>query len=110
MVPGGSYALRHHDVVEVGCNERAGPVPVTSPIGGLLMKRRAQRADTGVARARHGDDLAVLWASVADPLAVQISKKERRVLREAADNAHWGVLDADAAGAGRAAADLILNP
>lgn len=110
MVPGGSYALRHHEIVEVGCNSSAGPVPVASPIGGLLMKRRAQQADSGAGRARHGDDLAVLWASVSNPLDVQVSKKERRVLRGAADDAHWGVLSADAAAAGRAAADLILNP
>ncbi|MFT5223780.1 MAG: hypothetical protein ACI867_002104 [Glaciecola sp.] len=109
MVPGGSYALRHYEVVEVVCNDQAGPVPIASPLGGLLMKRRAQQADTGAAAARHGDDIAVLWAAIPDPLAVDVSKNERKVLRGAASNAHWGVLGADAEEAGRAAADLILN-
>jgi hypothetical protein len=110
MVPGGSYALRHQEQVEVTCNDRSGPVPVASPIGGLLMKRRAQQADTGAARGRHGDDLAVLWACVRDPLAVQVSKKERKVLRGAAASAHWAVLEVGAAEAGRAAADLVVSP
>lgn len=110
MVPGGSYALRHHEPVEVTCNEQSGLVPVATPIGGLLMKRRAQQADTSAARSRHGDDLAVLWACVADPLSVSVSQKERRVLGAAAANANWSVLDPDAAAVGRAAADLTTNP
>lgn len=108
-VRGGSYALRHSEDLQIVCRERKGTVPVASVIGGLLMKRRAQQADTSAARARHGDDLAVLWACIDDPMAVSISKKERQVLRGAANHAHWGVLDAETAESARAAAGLVTR-
>lgn len=108
FVPGGSYALRHTEAVAVTCGTSKGIVPLTSVIGGLLMKRRAQQVDTSVGRARHGQDLAVLWASLADPLRVEVSTKERKLLRAAAEYADWSVLDAEAAATGRTAADLLL--
>lgn len=108
-VPGGSYALRHREVVTISCNDRSGPVPVASPIGGLLMKRRAAQADTSAARARHGEDIAVLWACVSDPVAVQVSAKERKVLRSAAENAHWGVLRPEEAEIGQLTAELVTG-
>lgn len=109
-VAGGSYALAHVVDVTVRCGSQEGQVPVTSPLGGLLIKAKALAHDQDPGRARHAHDLAVLWACLEEPAVVELPRGQRAALRNAARLAEWSVItDADVRARARAAARLAVG-
>lgn len=98
-IDGGRQALERAVLVEVTKGERAVDVPVPSPLGALMLKAAAYRADSRD-RERHAYDAAFLASLITDSLEVRASfkgsdRKRLRALDEVlGDRGHdaWRVL------------------
>lgn len=97
QVPGGSQALRRSESIVVQLDDRRGEIPRPNLAGALLVKARAVDIDDLPDAQRR--DLVFLLSLVRDPdkLRDEISKAEKRWLRERAelrDRGHqaWRIL------------------
>lgn len=116
-VEGGTRALERTERIAVRLGERNGVVPRPDSLGALVIKSRAAVLDkarpTDPTRGpeRHVEDLALLYAGIADPEMVRsdTSKTDLKKLRSAPEPA-WEILgDARLAATGQAARRIILG-
>lgn len=99
---GGRRALGRTAVRDVVLDERKGRLPVPDLLGALVIKSRAAASDRAPTSdpshrpERHPEDLAILYACATDlrPLVDDITKKDRKALRDAPEP-HWHALDPD---------------
>lgn len=114
QVPGGSQALSRTELLPVEFGDRRGFVPRPNLLGAIICKASAVGVDDVPANQR--TDLGLLLSLVDDPVAMsgQLSKSDRRRLRQRAEMADphetaWSRLDARAAERGRAAYRLLCQ-
>lgn len=97
---GGSRALSRTIVRDVVLGERVGLLPVPDLLGAVVIKSRAAAADRTSTSdpshrpERHLEDLAVLYACVADlpALEADATRSDRKALRDAPEP-RWHALD-----------------
>lgn len=112
-IPGGTQALQRTRPITVAVGGRSGTIPRPDMLGALVIKSCAAVGDVGnrdKSPDRHRQDLAHLYARVAEPrvLTEATTTKDRRRLRRA--EPLWDVLsDPELDAQARAARALILR-
>jgi hypothetical protein len=98
-LPGTRQALDRTQQIAVIHDGRPGMIPRPDLLGALVIKSCAATSDRTAVTARHREDLARLYALVADPkqLAGDLSKKDRHRLRSA-PSPIWEILTDAASG------------